>query len=83
MKKIEYYTSKTCGPCQAIKPLINEIKNSFPIEVIDVDQNQELTTSKGIRSVPTFIFYNEGQETSRKIGTASINKRMLLEFFKK
>lgn len=82
-RKIEYFTGMWCAPCQSIKPLINEIKSLYNIEIIDVDNNPEITAARGIRNVPTFIFYEDENEINRKIGTSSINKRMLLEFFKK
>lgn len=59
-KRILYFTATYCGPCQAMKPLINElIQEGKPISRIDVDQNPSLTQQYNVTSIPTFITLDE------------------------
>lgn len=49
-----YFTAKWCGPCQAMDPIINKfISKGYPIQVIDIDSNKELTTRYRVGSIPT------------------------------
>lgn len=81
MKSIKYYTASWCGPCKMIRPIIEElIKEGYNILIKDVDSNTEDATEDNIRSVPTFIFYEDNTEINRKIG-ADISKSTLKNFF--
>lgn len=73
-----YFTAKWCGPCQKIKPLIEKISegvdsNKLEIYMIDIDDNDELSSEFKIRSVPTFYLY-KNKELKGQIGGADINK---------
>tara|TARA_Y100000590_G_C15532014_1_gene943557 strand:- start:6 stop:320 length:315 start_codon:yes stop_codon:yes gene_type:complete len=57
-----YFTASWCGPCQRIKPLIEEISNKLDndkleIYKIDIDDNDKLSLDLNIESVPTFFLY--------------------------
>lgn len=69
------FTASWCGPCQAIKPLIDQLYNDpdekyNKIEVvrIDLDQQRELAGRYQITGVPTFIVLELGQELERVTG---------------
>ena len=73
-----YFTAKWCGPCQKIKPLIEKISegvdsNKLEIYMIDIDDNDELSSEFKIRSVPTFYLY-KNKELKGQTGGADINK---------
>lgn len=58
------FSSKTCGPCQAMKPVFDVFDQENPqlnIYEVDVDQSYELAAHFGVRSVPTTLFC-EGRE---------------------
>ena len=68
MKKLEYYGAKWCGPCQALKPIIEELKgDGLNIEVIDIDENSNRAIKNSVMSVPTIIIYKKGKELGRII----------------
>lgn len=72
MKVLKYFTRVSCGPCQSMKPLINElISQGYNIQRIDVDDNRELSQKYNISAVPTFILIDDGTEVQRKIGAQS------------
>jgi thioredoxin 1 len=70
MKTAKYFTASWCGPCKAFKPIIEElIEEGQPIEILDVDENDELAKEYAIRSVPTtIIFDDEGLLLERFVG---------------
>ena len=69
MKTAKYFTATWCGPCKAFKPIMNEIANEgYSIQVIDVDQNQELASKYGVRSIPATVIEENGVEVERFIG---------------
>ncbi|MDY6769211.1 MAG: thioredoxin family protein, partial [Candidatus Nanohaloarchaea archaeon] len=35
---------------------------------VDVDENQELATDYGVRSIPTFLILSDGEEVARTMG---------------
>ena len=69
MKTAKYFTATWCGPCKAFKPIMYEIANEgYSIQVIDVDQNQELASKYGVRSIPATVIEENGVEVDRFIG---------------
>lgn len=71
---IDFYAD-WCSPCIAMEPILNEIEQDFhqALEVVrvDIDKNKALATNFRIRSVPTFILFDNGKEVWRKSGLLS------------
>ena len=69
MKKLEYYGAKWCGPCQMLKPIIKELKDSgLNIEIVDIDEDIDKATKNRVMSVPTVIIYKDGEIFERLLG---------------
>lgn len=64
-----------CGPCQQMKPIFNELEKEFSgrckFAAINVDEARDLSIMFGVTSVPTFIFYNNGEMHSKDTGYMS------------
>ena len=69
MRTAKYFTATWCGPCKAFKPIILElISEGYSITIHDVDENQELASKHGVRSVPTTVIEENGVEVDRFVG---------------
>lgn len=76
-----YVTAAWCGPCKALRPVIEEFEKEVAgatIVKVDVDKCKDLVTSTlGVRGVPVLIVYRDGTEIVRHSGVA--NKQKLAE----
>ena len=71
-----------CGPCQMMKPLVEEIANEeqderFIVAELDGDTEPELLVKLGIMSYPTFVIFKDGKEVERIVGAQA--KEALVE----
>jgi len=77
MKLVKYFSATWCGPCQTFKPTMEELASEgYNIEFVDVDEQGDLATEFNIRSVPTTVIMENGQEVERLIG-AQTKRRMV------
>lgn len=69
-----------CGPCKMLSPIIDRVAKKTGDHVriikIDVDKNQPLAGSLGVRGVPTLILYKNGEKVWRQSGV--VQERDLL-----
>lgn len=65
-----------CGPCKAYSPVLQSLKkkegDAIRLVKIDVDKNQKISQSQGVRAMPTTIIYQNGEEKFRASGVQSI-----------
>jgi len=74
MVTVKKFSASWCGPCKALAPVMNEIKGNFSnvnFQDIDIDENFEMASQYGVRSVPTVIIENNGVEVNRFVGVQS------------
>lgn len=74
MITVKKFSASWCGPCKVLAPVMNEVKGQFSnvnFEDIDIDENFELASKYGVRSVPTVILEKNGVEISRFVGVQS------------
>lgn len=65
------FHAEWCVPCQKMAPIIDRLKEQFPeqkIIKIDVDASAELAQHYKVKSVPTFVLFERGEEKWRKMG---------------
>lgn len=61
------FEAEWCGPCKALKPLLDEISETFTDITfinIDVDKFKNIAEQYGISAIPTIIYFKDGQELS-------------------
>jgi len=61
-----------CGPCRMVGPVLEEIATEYSGRIkvvkVNVDNNQKIAASMGIRSIPTIAFYKDGEVKETLIG---------------
>ena len=61
-----------CGPCKMIEPALEEIASEYADRVkvarLDVDANNGTAGRYGIMSIPSLLFFKNGEEVDRVIG---------------
>ncbi|MBZ7985747.1 thioredoxin [Campylobacter sp. Cr9] len=61
-----------CGPCRMLAPAIDELSNEFEgkalVAKVNIDDCEDLAAEFGIRSVPTMLFFKNGEIVDTVIG---------------
>ncbi len=64
-----------CGPCQMMAPLIEEIAKQYEgkatIGKLNVDDNPKTALKYRVMSIPTMIFFKNGEIAEKIIGASS------------
>lgn len=63
-----YFTAAWCGPCRQLGPVMNEVANEVPVRKVDIDNEPTLAQQYGVRSVPTIMLVENGNEKERLVG---------------
>lgn len=67
---LDFYAN-WCGPCKALSPVLQDISNELndvTFIKIDVDKAEELRETFKISSIPTLIYFRNGQEVNKTFG---------------
>ena len=60
-----------CGPCMAMAPIVEEIAKEYEGRAVvgkyNCDDNSDFATECGIRSLPTLLFFKNGQKTDIRL----------------
>ncbi len=64
-----------CGPCRMVSPIVEELAEQYTGKIkvckVDVDVNQLTATRYNIMSIPTLLFFNNGQVVEQIVGVRS------------
>ena len=67
-----------CGPCIAISPLVEQLAGEFGDKIkfvkCNVDDNPISPGKYGIRSIPTLMFFKDGNVVDQVIGIVAKSK---------
>ena len=70
------FWAEWCGPCKMLAPVIEELGGEYEgkavVGKINVDEEQELAIRYGVMSIPTVIFFKDGEEVARKVGVLPV-----------
>ncbi len=74
-----------CGPCKLIAPIMDELSETYgeraKIGKLDVDVNQQTAIKYGVRSIPTVLFFKDGEVKDIVIG--AVNKQVFVDKLEK
>ena len=64
-----------CGPCRALAPTIEELAKDYEGKIVigkcDVEENDDLAMTFGVRNIPTILFFKGGELVDKFVGAAS------------
>ncbi len=67
------FWAEWCGPCRSLAPIIDQIADEMSDKIkvckLDVDEARETAIFYKVMSIPTVIFFKNGQVVSQQIGT--------------
>jgi thioredoxin 1 len=69
------FWAEWCGPCRMIAPhldaIATELGGKVIIAKVNIDENPEIASQVGIRSIPTLMIYKGGKHVNTKVGAGS------------
>lgn len=69
------FWAEWCGPCKAMGPLVDEIASERSEQVkvakVNIDESPNAPTNYGVRGIPTFMVFKDGQVLDTKVGGMS------------
>ncbi|MBI4827324.1 MAG: thioredoxin [Nitrospinae bacterium] len=69
------FWAEWCAPCRMIAPTLAELAGEYTGKVVigkvNVDENNKTATKYGIRSIPTLLFFRDGQIRKQVVGVRS------------
>lgn len=73
------FWAEWCGPCRVMLPVIEELVKECEGEKVkigkfNIDENQEIIAKYNIMSIPTFIFFKNGEVVKQLIGSQPKDK---------
>lgn len=61
-----------CGPCRMVAPIVDEIANDFAGQIkvfkLNTDENPNIASQYGIRSIPTLMIFKGGEKVDTVVG---------------
>ncbi len=60
-----------CGPCKMISPKVVEFSDKYPnvkFYKIDVDEVPDVAQELGVRAMPTFMLFKNGEKVGEVVG---------------
>lgn len=67
-----------CGPCRALAPTVEQIAKEYEGRVTvakcNADECEDAPMNYGVRSIPTIIFFKNGEAVDRTVGAVTKTK---------
>ena len=72
------FWAEWCGPCKMLSPTIDalasEFSDKYAIGKLNVDDNTEIASQYGIRSIPCLLFFKDGKVEKQVVGAIDKNE---------
>ena len=67
-----------CAPCKALAPVLEELADKYADKIkvvkVNVDEEESIAAKFGIASIPTVIFFKNGQTATSFVGLRSASE---------
>ena len=67
-----------CTPCKALAPVLEELADKYADKIkvvkVNVDEEESIAAKFGIASIPTVIFFKNGQTATSFVGLRSASE---------
>lgn len=74
---VDFY-SDSCVPCKRLSPVLAELEDQYAHEIrfvkVNINFDAALAEQYGVQSVPTIVFFRNGEEVSRLNGPLKKNE---------
>lgn len=74
---VDFYAD-WCRPCSVLAEMLEQLSESSPESVkfgkLDVERNDDITARFRIQSLPTLVFFKNGEEIRRMVGLTAKNE---------
>ncbi len=64
---VDFY-AEWCGPCKMLSPILEELEEKIDIVKVNVDEHEDLARKYRVMSIPTVIFFKDGEIVKELIG---------------
>ena len=65
-----------CGPCMKLGPVVEELAEKYGdravIGKINIDEESDIVAENRIRSIPTVLFFKDGEVKDRSVGLVKL-----------
>jgi len=69
------FWAKWCSPCLKMEPMVEELSKEFKDKVdiykLNVDENASKAAEYGVRGIPAYFFFKNGEVVDRVVGITS------------
>ena len=76
MELLDFYAD-WCGPCQMLKPTIEEFEKLHPevtVTRVNIDEEEELAEKYSVEGIPCLVVLKDGEEVAREVGVLPLRK---------
>src|SRR5271169_6405992 len=74
------FWAEWCGPCKMLAPMLDEIaveqRGRVKVAKVNVDDNPALAARFGIHSIPTLLYFADGELRNQTVGV--VNRKTIL-----